>query len=157
MMDKELAKFDVMVRQWADSQPEKYRKSALAFGYPCNTETHSFSGTEEWIAKHARKNRIDISERTIQRHLKVFERSGVITVERRREGNKNVSSLYHVHFDKTIPPGDPERDTCPISPVIPDRPAMPMECYGHDILKCQCQHCQGYVKAYREWAEAHGA
>lgn len=152
----DLAKFNAMVRKWADQQPKKYRKSARAFGFPCDMETHSFSGTEKWIARHARSVGIDISESTIQRHLKDFEAYGVITVERRRDKDKNQSSIYHVHFDRFIGTGDTERDAFLTELAMPDRPALPPEAYqGHNVTTCPCEPCADYRKRFREWREAH--
>src|SRR5712664_1438886 len=100
---KDLTKFDRMVREWAGRQPKKCRKTALAFGYRCNTKTHSFDQTLRWISQQSRKRSGEgVSERTLKRHLPVFEKHGVITVERRRDGDKNMSSVYHVHFDRFI-------------------------------------------------------
>lgn len=107
---KELDAFNAMVRRWADRQPARYRLSALAFGYRCDRKTHSFSQTLEWISKQSRKRKGEgISESTLQRHLRVFEASGVITVERRRINDKNASSVYHVDFDKLIEAEDMSR------------------------------------------------
>ena len=101
---KELDAFNAMVRQWADKQPAKYKLSALAFGYPCNRKTHSFDQTLDWVARRARKRGEGVSLRKLKDDLKVFEASGVIEVERRRDGARNKSSVYHVHFDKHIEP-----------------------------------------------------
>jgi DNA-binding transcriptional ArsR family regulator len=100
---KDLASFNRMVRKWADKQPKMYRKTALAFGYRCDTNTHSFDGTLAWISKKSRERKGEgVSRPTLERHLKVFEKHGVITVERRRNGSQNMSSFYHVNFDKLI-------------------------------------------------------
>jgi hypothetical protein len=99
----DLASFNAMVRKWADRQPTQYRRTALAFGYPCDRQTHSFDQTLEWVSKRSRKRTGEgVSESTLKRHLKVFEASDVITVERRRDGSRNKSSVYHVDFDKVI-------------------------------------------------------
>ena len=100
---KELASFNALVRQWADRQPAGYKLSALAFGYRCDRLTHSFDGTLKWISEQSRKRKGEgVSRATLARHLKVFEADGVITVERRRNLDKNMSSVYHVDFDKVI-------------------------------------------------------
>jgi DNA-binding transcriptional ArsR family regulator len=100
---RKLASFNAMVRKWADKQPPMYRKTALAFGYRCDVNSHSFDQTLEWVAKQSRKRKGEgVSESTLKRHLKVFEASGVITVERRRNGDKNMSSAYRVDFAKVI-------------------------------------------------------
>lgn len=100
---KELDAFNAKVRQWADRQPAKYRLTALAFGYRCNRKTHSFDGTLQWISKQSRKREGEgVSESTLGRHLRIFIASGVIEVERRRNGSFNMSSVYHVNFDKDI-------------------------------------------------------
>jgi hypothetical protein len=92
-----------MVRQWADKQPARYRLSALAFGYPCNRQTHTVEGTLAWIAKHSRKRTGEgVSRATLVRHLPTFVAYGVITVERRRDNDKNKSSVYHVDFSRVI-------------------------------------------------------
>jgi DNA-binding transcriptional ArsR family regulator len=107
---KELDSFNAMVRKWADKQPAKYRLTALAFGYPCNRKTHSFDQTLEWVSRRSRKRDGEgVSESTLKRHLKVFEASGVITVERRRNGSQNMSSVYHVDFAKVVAE-DADRD-----------------------------------------------
>ena len=98
-----------MVRKWADKQPAKYRKTALAFGYRCDRESHSFDGTLAWISKKSRERKGEgVSRPTLERHLPVFEKHGVITVERRRNGGQNMSSVYHVHFDRFIGTEDNE-------------------------------------------------
>src|SRR5260370_5118589 len=103
---KELASFNAMVRKWADKQPAKYRLTALAFGCPGNRKTHSFDQTLGWVSKRSRKRPGEgVSESTLGRHLKVFEANGVITVERRRDGSQNMSSVYHVDFGKVIAEG----------------------------------------------------
>jgi len=100
---KELASFNAMVRKWANRQPAKYRLTALAFGYPCNRKTHSFDQTLDWISKRSRKREGEgVSRRKLADDLKVFEANGVIEVERRRNGSQNMSSVYHVCFDKVI-------------------------------------------------------
>jgi hypothetical protein len=102
-----IATFNAMVRKWASRQPTKYRRTALAFGYRCDRQTHSFGGTLQWISKQSRKRPGEgVSESTLGRHLKDFEANGVITVERRRSGSRNESSVYHVDFDKVIEVGD---------------------------------------------------
>src|SRR5260370_29754543 len=102
---KELASFNAMVRKWADKQPAKYRLTALAFGYPCNRKTHSFDQTLDWISKRSRKRDGEgVSRSTLVRHLPAFVASGVIEVERRRDNDKNMSSVYHVDFSKAIEP-----------------------------------------------------
>lgn len=98
-----LASFNAMVRKWADQQPDRYRLSALAFGYRCDRKTHSFGGTLQWISKKSRERPGEgVSRATLVRHLSAFIASGVITVERRRDNDKNMSSVYHVDFDKVI-------------------------------------------------------
>ena len=98
-----IAAFNALVREWADRQPAKYRRTALAFGYRCDRRTHSFSGTLQWVSKQSRKRDGEgVSRATLVRHLAVFAASGVITVERRRDNDKNQSSVYHVDFDKLI-------------------------------------------------------
>jgi len=102
---KELDVFNAKVRQWAGRQPAKYRLTALAFGYLCNRKTHSFSQTLDWVSKRSRKRPGEgVSRRKLAEDLRVFEASGVITVERRRSGSFNMSSVYHVDFDKVIDP-----------------------------------------------------
>ena len=103
----ELREFNKMVRDWADKQPAQYRKTALAFGYRCDIETHSFDGTQEWIAKKSRERKgEDVSVSTIKRHLKTFKEQGVITEEKRRgDGAKNKSSIYTVDFGRFVEVG----------------------------------------------------
>lgn len=125
-MNKDLAKFNTMVREWADRQPAKYRHAALAFGYRCDTETHSFSGTLEWVSRLSWRYGYGVSRATLVRHLRVFREHGVITVERRRKDDKNMSSVYHVDFDRYI--GDTPEEQAPViveTPVIEnDTPEM---------------------------------
>lgn len=106
----ELRDFNKMVREWADKQPARYRKTALAFGYRCDRETNSFEGTQEWIAKKSRERKGEgVSESTILRHLKVFKEHGVITEEKRRGGGaKNKSSIYTVDFGRIVETGKQE-------------------------------------------------
>jgi hypothetical protein len=157
-MNNDLTDFNRMVREWADGQPPIYRKTALAFGYPCNIKTHSFDQTLEWIAKNTRKPKYpgpQVSRPTVVRHLAMFRDYDVITVERRRDGDRNMSSVYHVHFDRYIGTGDAERDAFVESLAVPEQPvspAMPAECYGHDPLKCGCGACRRYMTAFRDYA-----
>jgi hypothetical protein len=103
----DLGSFNAMVRQWADKQPARYRLSALAFGYPCNRKTHSFDQTLAWVSKRSRKRPGEgVSLRKLKDDLGVFEASGVIEVERRRDGARNKSSVYHVRFDRVIQADD---------------------------------------------------
>jgi hypothetical protein len=99
-----LAALNVMVRQWADRQPPKYRLSALAFGYRCDVKSQSFDGTLKWISNktRGRPNGEFVSLRTLKDHLRVFEAHGVIRVQRHRNGSRNKSSIYFVDFDKSI-------------------------------------------------------
>jgi DNA-binding transcriptional ArsR family regulator len=100
---RKLEAFNAMVRKWADKQPKMYRKTALAFGYRCDMKSHSVDGTLAWISKKSRERKGEgVSRATLERHLPVFEKHGVITAERRRNGDKNMSSVYHVHFDRFI-------------------------------------------------------
>ncbi len=100
---KELASFNRMVRKWADQQPKMYRKTALAFGYRCDMNSHTFDGTLAWISKKSRERKGEgVSRATLVRHLTVFTEHGVIRVETRRDGDRNTSSVYHVDFGKVI-------------------------------------------------------
>lgn len=99
-MNKRLEAHNRMVRRWADRQPPKYRKSARAFGYRCDTRTHSFAGTLDWISRKSRERPGEgVSRRTLFRHLAEFTEQGLVTVEKRRNGDKNMSSVYKVNFD----------------------------------------------------------
>jgi hypothetical protein len=100
----DLSSFNATVRKWADRQPLKYRKTALAFGYRCDRRTHSFDGTLQWISKKSRERPGEgVSVPTLQRHLKVFSSQGVIEVERRRnDGGMNMSSVYYVNFGMVL-------------------------------------------------------
>jgi DNA-binding transcriptional ArsR family regulator len=143
-----------MVRKWADQQPAKYRNTALAFGYRCDRKSHSFSGTLAWISRKSRERKGEgVSRPTLVRHLPVFEKYGVITVERRRDGDKNMSSVYHVYFDRFIGSEDPAYDgylTSLAAMEQPEKPSYPLSGYsGHSVLTCQCDDCRGYVQAYR--------
>jgi hypothetical protein len=74
---RKLESFNAMVRKWADKQPAKYRKTALAFGYRCDVKSHSFSGTLAWISKKSRERKGEgVSRPTLERHLPVFEKHG---------------------------------------------------------------------------------
>jgi len=140
-MNKDLTKFNRMVRKWADQQPKMYRKTALAFGYRCDTKTHSFSGTEKWIAKKSRERCGEgISERTVQRHLKVFEKHGVITVERRRNDGQNMSSVYTVHFDRFIAGDDSAAFFASLASLEPREPAKDTPTTDADG-NCNCIGC----------------
>lgn len=140
-MNRDLAKFNQQVRKWADGQPRKYRKTALAFGYRCDTETHSFSGTEKWISQQSRKRSGEgVSERTIQRHLKAFEKHGVIEVERRRNGDKNMSSVYTVHFDRFITDDDSAAFLASLTSLGPNEPARNTPTTDLDG-NCNCIGC----------------
>ena len=102
-MKNNLSSFNAMVRKWADIQPVKYRLTALAFGYRCDRLTHSFSGTLQWISKKSRERKGEgVSRATLVRDLTAFRASGVITVENRRDGSRNMSSVYHVDFGKVV-------------------------------------------------------
>lgn len=104
---KKLERHNARVRRWANQQPAKYRKSALAFGYRCDADSCSFSGTLDWISKKSRQRKGEgVSRKTLVRHLRAFEDQEVIKVERRRNGDKNMSSVYTVDFDKVIPVDD---------------------------------------------------
>jgi hypothetical protein len=108
-MNEVLQQHNVMVRKWAAEQPERYRLTAKAFGYRCDAETHSFAGTVEWISRKSRERKGDgISPAKIKRDLKVFEAYGVITRERRRNGDRNAPSVYHVDFGRVLPETDIE-------------------------------------------------
>jgi hypothetical protein len=110
-MDDILRQHNAMVRKWAAEQPARYRLTAKAFGYRCDAQTHSFAGTVEWISRKSRERKGEgISQAKIKRDLKVFEAAGVITRERRRNGERNAPSLYHVDFGKVIPETDIEAD-----------------------------------------------
>ena len=102
---KSLARFNQMVRDWANAQPAKYRKSALAFGFPCDMKTYSFDQTLKWISDQTRwrdGGRDFASARTLRRHLPVFQRHCVIAVEKRQRNGMNASSVYHINFDRCI-------------------------------------------------------
>lgn len=99
----DLTSFNAMIRKWADEQPVRYRLTALAFGYRCDRKTHSFDGTLRWISKKSRERAGEgVSRSKLADDLKAFEANGVISVERRRDGSRNKSSIYHVDFDKVI-------------------------------------------------------
>jgi hypothetical protein len=125
-MTNRLDAHNARVCEWASNQPAKYRKTALAFGYPCNVETASFTGTLEWVQDHARKQHIDISRPTLVRHLKVFREYGLIEVEPHRRGDKNAASTYTVHFDRIVGQ-EINRRLCP---AMPDMECKPMTITG---------------------------
>lgn len=156
---KELDAFNRMVRSWADKQPARYRLSALAFGYPCNRKTHCFDQTLKWVSERSRKREGEgVSRATLVRHLPVFVAYGVIEVERRRDNDKNMSSVYHVDFSKVIEPeaedmGRRERQrrraerqawlaSMDVEPPEDDKPPLAHE--GYDLAKCPgCQATPG--------------
>jgi hypothetical protein len=102
-MTVRLAGHNSRVRAWANKQPPKYRKSALAFGYPCDRFACEFTQTLRWVQANARKNGVDISESTLKRHLVVFKQAGVIEETKHRAGKENRASTYRVHFDRVMP------------------------------------------------------
>jgi hypothetical protein len=97
------------VREWAESQPVKYRLSAQAFGYPADKDTCSHDYRLRDIARMSRRRRKGVSIRTLIKHLPAFEACGAITVKRRRSRNRNQSSVYHIDFTKTISEADVEQ------------------------------------------------
>jgi hypothetical protein len=104
-MDRELKAFNKKVKDWALSQPAKYRKTALAFGYRCDKREHCFTGTLKWTSKKSRERTGEgVSVSTLKRHLKVFQDEGLIKVEhgQRKQSDRNVASTYHVDFDAVI-------------------------------------------------------
>jgi hypothetical protein len=155
-----LEAFNERVREWADKQPPVYRKSARAFGYRCNVETSSFSGTLQWVSTLSRRYGYGVSRATLVRHLKVFQAHGVITVKGQRVGKENRGSIYTVDFDAVVPviaeDSRPEQSgkvrnlTNTHQPARDSKPAV--DDY-EDEPYC-CQQCQaGYpdlcVRAYR--------
>src|SRR5690348_13050897 len=100
-----LTEHNQRVRKWADSQPPKYRLSAMAFGYPANKDTCSHDYRLRDLARMSRRRRKGVSVRTLISHLPAFEACGAIRVERRRKRNRNQSSVYHIDFTKVI--GEP--------------------------------------------------
>lgn len=109
MANSRLDKHNRECRRWAGRQPVKYRKSLLAFAYRANTETHSFDGTLQWVSKKSRERPGEgVSVSTLIRHLKVFRAHGLVTEQKRRNGDKNMSSVYTLHFDAVISDEKPE-------------------------------------------------
>lgn len=110
-MDEVLRQHNAMVREWAAKQPKRYQLTAKAFGFRCDAETHSFAGTVEWIARKSRERKGEgISAAKIKRDLNDFEAYGVITRERRRNGDRNAASAYHVDFGRVLPDTDIEAE-----------------------------------------------
>lgn len=143
---KELSSFNAMVLQWAGRQPAKYRLTALAFGYRCDRLTHSFDGTLEWVSKKSRQRKGEgVSISTLGRHLRVFEASGVITVERRRNGSRNMSSVYRVDFGRVIEAED--MDSREYRAWV-DSLADPPEHSGKDLDACP--GCRALPKHQRD-------
>jgi hypothetical protein len=72
----DLKTFNAMVRQWAETQPPKYRKTAAAFAYPADMHTHSHDFRISDISKLSRKRGKGhgVSVSTLTRHLPIFER-----------------------------------------------------------------------------------
>lgn len=146
-----LSDFNEQVREWADRQPPKYRKSARAFGYRCNVNSHSFSGTIAWISRLSRRYGYGVSERTLKSHLKDYEASGVIKVERRRNLDKNMSSVYYVNLDAVIgersepdPWGldEPEVSRNDSSTARPSYAEMIAERDRAEREACKCAYCR---------------
>ena len=138
---KDLDKFNKMVRHWAEQMPAKYRKTALAFGYRCDKKTHSFDGTLRWISQQSRKRSGEgVSRATLERHLKVFEKHGVIEIERRRNGDKNMSSVYTVHFDRFIADDDSAAFFASLATLEPKEPARDTPTTDADG-NCNCIGC----------------
>jgi len=113
---------EAKVRAWSEQFPtETMRKVAYAFGHMADADTGWILGCSlAWIAKHS-----EVSRRTLRRYLPLFERYGVITVQRYAMANyaakltaKGVDvkprnrcrafalrdvSEYRVSFDTVIP------------------------------------------------------
>lgn len=111
-MSKRLDYFNERVRGWANRQPLKYRKSAMAFGYRCNVESRSFTGTLQWISDKTRgRDGEYICRRKLAKDLRVFQDQGVIEVKRHRRWDDktghyiNGGSTYTVHLDRAIDVG----------------------------------------------------
>jgi hypothetical protein len=99
-----LTEHNTRVRAWADRQPLQYRLSALAFGYPADTETCKHSFTLAKLSRMSRRRRGQgVSRSTLAAHLAVFKASGVIKAEKRRGASgRQGPNVYTIDFTKAI-------------------------------------------------------
>jgi DNA-binding transcriptional ArsR family regulator len=101
----DLMTFNATVREWAEKQSPKYRKTAAAFAYPADMHTHSHDFRISDISKMSRKRGKGqgVSVSTLTRHLPVLERHGLISAERRQRTGRNQTSIYRIDFARIIP------------------------------------------------------
>ena len=99
-----LTEHNTRVRAWADRQPLQYRLSALAFGYPADTETCSHSYTLAKLSLMSRRRKGQgVSRSTLAAHLQAFKASGVITVVKQRGASgRQGPSVYTIDFSKAV-------------------------------------------------------
>lgn len=110
----ELALFKTAVKEWSKQfSPSKLQRFAYVMGSPADTVTHQHFYSFAQVGRLFRKfYKTDISYSTVVRRLHLFEEAGILTIERRRQGEfaehpgRPMSNLYTLHFNKVLNKGE---------------------------------------------------